>query len=390
MNATRPLRILQVVGNLNRGGTETWLMNVLRQLDRERFRIDFLVHSTNPGAYEDEARALGAGIVTCLHPSRPHVYARNFLRLVRSHGPYDFVHSHMHHYSGFVLRLARRAGIGGRIAHSHSDTSRIEQEARPARKLYYTVARRWIRRNATLGLAASVPAAAALFGADWQARRRCEVLHCGIDLKPFQTPIDRCAVRDELGVPRDALVIGHVGRLVPVKNHEFLLDVAAALAVRVANLHVVLVGEGPLRPALEARVAGSSLAGRVHFTGPRSDVARLLAALDVFVFPSQYEGLGLAVVEAQAAGLPCVVSDAIPEEADAIPRLVRRMGLSQPASAWAEAIRESRTRADGWSRADSCRELSRSGFDIRSSAQRIEERYLGASVRTAQEPVSLP
>ena len=295
MNATRPLRILQVVGNLNRGGTETWLMNVLRQLDRERFRMDFLVHSTNPGAYEAEARELGAGIVTCLHPGRPHRYAANFLREVRSHGPYDFVHSHMHHYSGFVLKLARRAGIGGRIAHSHSDTSRIEQEDGPARKLYYTLARRWIRRNATLGLAASGAAAAALFGADWKARRRCEVVHCGIDLSPFQAPVDHYAVRAELGVPRDAFVIGHVGRFVAVKNHGFLLDVAGELARTDAHVHVVLAGDGPLRPALEARVAHSPLAGRVHFVGARSDVPRLLAALDVFVFPSQYEGLGLAV-----------------------------------------------------------------------------------------------
>ncbi len=390
MNATRPLRILQVVGNMNRGGTETWLMNVLRHLDRDRYRMDFLVHTTNPGAYDDEARRLGAGIVTCTHPSRPHVYAGNFLRQVRAAGPYDLVHSHVHHYSGFVLKLARLAGIAGRIAHSHSDTSRIQHEARPMRKLYYALARRWIRRNATLGLAASGAAAAALFGADWQARRRCEVLFCGIDLSPFQTPVDRAAVRAELGVPRDAFLIGHVGRFVAIKNHAFLVDVASALATTVADAHLVLVGEGPLRPAIEAQVARSPIANRVHFAGARSDVPRLLGALDVFVFPSQYEGLGLAAVEAQAAGVPCVIADTVPGEADAIPCLVRRLALTQPAVAWAEAVRQCRTLPADSTRADSWRDLSGTAFDIRLSAKRLTDRYTGAPGPAEQEPASLP
>jgi glycosyltransferase involved in cell wall biosynthesis len=385
----RPLKILQVVGNLNRGGTETWLVNVLRHLDRDRFRLDFLVHTANPGAYDDEVRRLGAGIVTCLHPSRPHVYARNFLRQVRLHGPYDLVHSHVHHYSGFVLRLARRAGIAGRIAHSHSDTSRIQQQAAPSRRLYFALARRAIRRNATLGLAASRAAAGALFGPEWEARRLCEVLHCGIDLAPFQAPVDRRAVRAELGVPGDAFVIGHVGRFVPVKNHEFLVDIACELDRTQPGLHVVLIGDGPLRDAIARRSAASPIAGRVHFAGARPDVARLLGALDVFVFPSHYEGLPLSLLEAQAAGVPCVISDAISPEADALPRLIRRLSVSQPAADWAAAVRESHEACRGPSGAESWRELRYTDFDIRSSVGALETRYRAAARRLTGEPVSL-
>jgi glycosyltransferase involved in cell wall biosynthesis len=390
MSTTRALKILHVVGNLNRGGSETWLMNVLRHIDRDRYRFDFLVHSTSPGAYDDEVRRLGAGIVTCLHPSRPHLYAPNLLRQLRVHGPYDVVHSHVHHFSGFVLRLARRAGIGGRIAHSHSDTSRVQQQATPSRLLYYALARRAIRRNATLGLAASRAAAGALFGPEWEARHFCAVLHCGIDLAPFQVNVDRRAVRAALGVPDDAFAIGHVGRFVPVKNHEFLIDVAAALGRADSRLHVVLIGEGPLKDAIAQRAAASPIAGRVHFAGARPDVARLLTALDVFVFPSHYEGLPLSLLEAQAAGLPCVISDAISPEADAIPRLIRRLSVGRPAAEWAAAVRASHEPFHGQDRAESWRDLSGTDFNILSSVKALETHYVAAARRRSEEAATDP
>jgi glycosyltransferase involved in cell wall biosynthesis len=390
MSKTAPLKILQVVGNLNRGGTETWLLNVLRHMDRDRFRTDFLVHTASPGAYDDDVRRLGARIVPCLHPARPHVYARNFLRQVRLHGPYDLIHSHVHHYSGFVLRLAQRARIRVRIAHSHSDTSRIQREASPQRRIYYTLGRRAIRRNATLGLAASRVAAAALFGPDWERSGLVAVLHCGIDLTPFQEAVDPLAVRAELGIPEDALVIGHVGRFVPVKNHGLLLDIALELAATGSNVHLLLIGDGPLKGPIEERAAASPLAGRVHFAGARPDVARLLQALDVFVFPSHYEGLPLALLEAQAAGVPCVISDAVSPEADAVQHLIRRLAVSRPASEWAAAVRACGAGVRSASQAEAWRDLARTDFDIQASARGLEECYLGATWRPAREPVSTP
>ena len=105
---TSPVRVLHVLGGMNRGGVETWLMHVLRHIDRNRFRMDFLVHTVNPCAYDDEIHSLGSEIIPCLHPSRPWTYVRNFKRILREHGPYDVVHSHVHHFSGHILRLARR------------------------------------------------------------------------------------------------------------------------------------------------------------------------------------------------------------------------------------------------------------------------------------------
>lgn len=128
--ATRtPVRILHVLGGMERAGAETWLMHLLRMIDRDRYRMDFLVHVPEPQDYDDEIRALGSSILPCPHTRNPCRYARAFGEILRAHGPYDVVHSHVHHHSGFVLRLAKHAGVPTRIAHSHLDDAQAEAHA---------------------------------------------------------------------------------------------------------------------------------------------------------------------------------------------------------------------------------------------------------------------
>lgn len=148
MHSERPIRILHIVGGMNRGGVETWLMHVLRHIDRDRFQMDFLVHTTKPCDFDDEIRALGSQVIPCLHPSRPFVYARNLRRLLREHGPYDVVHSHVHHYSGWTLRIAHQAGVPVRVAHSHSDTFSVQAAAGLVRRGYLRLMRTLIHRHA--------------------------------------------------------------------------------------------------------------------------------------------------------------------------------------------------------------------------------------------------
>jgi glycosyltransferase involved in cell wall biosynthesis len=197
----------------------------------------------------------------------------------------------------------------------------------------------WINQNATIGFAASQKAAEALFGSAWKADPRWHLLYCGVDLKPFRTPVQPLAIRTELGIPTDAIVVGHVGRFWEQKNHTFLIDILVELAKREPKVRLLLVGEGPLRSVIEQRVVQARVADKVIFAGARPDVPQLmLGAMDVFVFPSLYEGLGLVGIEAQAAGLPFVLSDTIPEEISVVPSLIRRLSLSQPAREWAETI----------------------------------------------------
>jgi glycosyltransferase involved in cell wall biosynthesis len=142
-----------------------------------------------------------------------------------------------------------------------------------------------------------------------------------------------------LGIPPDAFVIGHVGRFDEQKNHLFLVEIAAEVAKREPKMRLLLVGDGLLRPKIEQKIAQLGLTDRTIFAGSRHDVPRLmLSAMDVFLFPSLYEGLGLVLIEAQAAGLPCIFSDVVPEEADLVKPLIRRFSLSEPASVWADAI----------------------------------------------------
>jgi glycosyltransferase involved in cell wall biosynthesis len=378
MHATGRLRILHVLGALGVGGVETWLVDVLRHIDRERFGMDFLVHTAQPGTHDDDVRELGSTIIPCLHPRRPPLYARTFKRVLREQGPYDVVHSHVHHFSGYVLRLAQQAGIRIRIAHCHSDRVQREAHAGMVRRGYLRMMEQWIARYATVGLAASRQAARDLCGPAWEADPRWRVLLYGRDLRPYQVAVDPGAVRAELGLPPEAFVIGHVGRFVEAKNHAFLVDIARAVATRAPHTRVLLVGDGPLRPAIAQQVAHAGLADRVVFAGARSDVPRLLqGAMDVFVFPSLFEGLGLALLEAQAAGVRCVASAVVPEEVDVIKPLVRRVSLAQPAAAWAEVILATRAAAPGITRQNALALVEQSAFNMRTHLEQLERIYHG-------------
>lgn len=373
----RPIRILHVFSSaMGRAGAETWAMNILRNIDRDRFHMDFLVESDGNYAYNDEIEALGSRIFVCANHRNPVKYGRAFTRILREQGPYDVVHSHIYHYTGYVLRLARRAGVPVRIVHSHNDYSPHDAKKGLPWQAYFRLMGRWIHQNATLGLAASPKAASALFGRDWENDPRWRILYCGIDLKPFRDTVDPVAVRREFDLPADALVVGHVGRFYEQKNHEFLLDIAAALNDLEPEARFVLVGEGPLRPAMEKKAARLGIADKTIFTGSRPDVPRLmLGAFDVFAFPSLYEGLGLVGIEAQAAGLPIIVSDVIPEEIGAVPPLTHTLSLSEPASVWAKRIMEIKNTPVPVSRREALGTLENGRFDIDFSLKELEGVY---------------
>jgi len=372
----RPIRILHVVGGMNRGGVETWLMHVLRHIDRDRFQMDFLVHTEKPCPYDDEARVLGSKIIPCLSPSKPWLYARNFKRILREYGPYDIVHSHVHHFSGYVLYLAKQAGVPVRIAHSHNDTSAIDAKAGLHRQLYLSLTKWSISRCSTVGLGCSCNAVADLFGAAWKTDTRWQVLDYGVDLKPFYDRVDSIGVRAEFGIPADAFVIGHIGRFETQKNHLFLLKIAAEVAKQELKMHLLLIGDGSLRSDIEQKVVQMGLSDRVTFAGNRSDVPRLmLKAVDVFLFPSLHEGLGLVLIEAQAAGLPCIFSDVVPEEADLVRPLLQRISLSKSASIWAEAVRSARSDASAISQRDALAIVENTPFNIAASVKKLTEVY---------------
>jgi glycosyltransferase involved in cell wall biosynthesis len=237
----------------------------------------------------------------------------------------------------------------------------------------------FVKTFATGGLGVSSKAASSLFGEDWPSDRRWCVCPASIDLQGFRARPDRDSVRAELHIPADAIVYGHVGRFVDAKNHEFLVQIAEALSARDARAKFLLVGGGPLQRPIERMLKQRGLEDRFIILPPRDDIPRLmLSAMDFFLFPSLYEGLGLALVEAQAAGLRCFASTAVPTEAVAVPCLVHRLPLSAGPEFWAETILQQIGVPCSVTSEEALRRVEDS-FDIRRNAAKLVEFYMAAA-----------
>lgn len=329
------MRILQVVHRTGRGGIETWLMHVLRNIDRTKYQIDFMVNTYKKQVYDDEIKSLGSDIIPCSQPAHPVDHGRNFRQILLERGPYDVVHIHGGPASGYLLRLAAHAGVPCRIIHRHSTS---EEKGRLRSKFYRLITKRWMMKYMTDGMGCSSDACAYLFGPNWRQDPRIRVLLYGFDFSKFSNLTVRTKVRQSFGIPTDALVVGHVGRFHPAKNHSFLIRVGGELCKREKNIFFMLVGDGPIRGEIESQVAALRCHDRFIFTGATSEVASMMSAMDIFLFPSHYEGLGIVTVEAQAAGLHCVISDVVPKEVDVIPAQITRLSFSEGAERWADVV----------------------------------------------------
>lgn len=334
--AQRRIRVLHVLGAMDPGGVETWLLNVLKYIDRDLLEFHFCTFGPKPGILATEVERLGGRMVPCPRGIKPWSFSRRFRSILRE-GNYDAVHSHVTLFSGAVLRWAKAEGVPMRIAHSHA--SQDDKPNTLPRRHYRRTMKSWIERYATHGLAVCRSAATELFGPDWNSDSRFRVLHCAIDLMPFQEPTGREEVRKELGLPLDVPIVGHVGRFVPAKNHRFLLEIFRALLKKRPEIHLLLVGDGFLRSEIEAQAKSMGFSSNAHFVGTRSDVPRLMrGAMDIFSFPSLWEGLPIALIEAQAAGLRCLTSSSISREVAVGPEAVAFVDVSATSSEWAEQI----------------------------------------------------
>lgn len=356
-----PIRILHRVVNMNRGGAETLIMNIYRNIDRERIQFDFLI--SNTGVFDDEIRSLGGRIyqIPYINKSGPFKYTRDVYRFFKEHNEYKIVHSHMDRMSGLIMREAKRAGVPVRIAHSHNTQSQGNLFVK-AVKRYYSF---WLK-DATDCLACSQAAAKAMF-----PEKDVTVIKNGIDVNKFSFNEEiRDKIRRRYSIS-DKLVLGNVARFEVQKNHEFLIDIFSEVHEINKNSVLILVGKGRLEKDIQDKVRIYGLENAVIFMGSRQDVHELVQAFDVFVFPSLFEGLPVALLEAQAAGLRCVVSDTITKEAD-ITGNVEFVSLKKSAGYWADLIVKcsdyERKNADG---------LIKGGeFDIVHTAELLANFYL--------------
>lgn len=339
--STRTIRVLQLATVLASGGPERWIVDLCERGPSESLSMDIATLLDIEGLFAKRARELGIPVFHCA-TGNPFLFVRNLRRLLREHGPYDAIHSHLHAFSGFAVLAAWLEGVPARVVHSHNVVQHSSKSL--VRRAYILMARALIRRFATAGMAPSAAAAEDLLGSSWRDDPRWSALPCGIDLSPFRSPIPATSTRAALGIPADALVLGTVGRLTPEKNSEFLVDILGAVLDRAPHAYLLLIGEGPLRDLLGSKARQGGFGERLLLPGTRPDVPAILrSVVDVFVFPSPppprgNEALPIAVVEAQAAGLPTVISDGIPAEAIIVPELVAQIPAAAGAAKWADTV----------------------------------------------------
>lgn len=373
-------KVLQILSGLHRGGIETFIMNVFRNIDRTQVQFDFLL--TFPGGdYEHEARELGGTLYYIpVRSSGIKAFHKSLDDFFRTHGKeYAAVHQHVSSLSSITaLHYAKKYGIPVRVLHSHSSSiGEVGRDCyKPLHYILHNLSKPLVHSYATVYLGCSDKALKWLFGGTG-VYRKSEMIKNGIKLADYVFSQEkRTAVRASFGL-KDEIVIGNVGRFDKVKNHAFLIKIFAKILERNPEARLLLVGDGLLRPEIEKEAGEMGIIDNVIMAGLRNDVSHLLSAMDVFVMPSLYEGLPLALVEAQAAGLPIVISNRISGDV----RLsgdVDVVSLHESPELWAEHVLSALKNTE---RTDTSQLIDSCGFGIETTVNRLMDLYLNNEAR---------
>lgn len=358
-----PIRVLHIVPNMQAGGLETLIMNIYRNIDRTKIQFDFLVHYIGNYFYDDEIRKMG-GIIYKLSVRDDNnflKYLKDLDHFFKTHQEYKIVHGHMESLGQFYFKKAKNNHVPVRIAHSHNSATE-------------NTIKGWIKRillkrfkiYATDFFACSQKAGEFMF-----ANKKFTVLKNAIIVDNFvYNDEERNRLREELKI-QNKMVIGHVGRFCEQKNHKFLIDIFRNIVEAEDNAVLLLIGTGETFVKIHKQVRAYGLEDCVIFLGVRKDIASLYQAMDCFVFPSLFEGLGIVAIEAQCSGLPVVGSDVIPKEA-AVTNQFHYMSLDDSAEAWAKKIVDV-TKQERKAEIGKIRE---EGYDVHDVAAYLQEFYI--------------
>lgn len=345
------------------------VMNYYRNIDRTKVQFDFMVHRQERGAYDDEIEALG-GKIYRMPPVRPWT-AKEYRAAVRKfyagHPEYRIIHSHMSELGYYDFIEAEKAGVPVRICHAHNRPHGIDIKS-PVRWFYKTMMRPHVSEFFMCGEESGLW----LFGKGNQSK--LVQMNNAIDAAQYSfDPMVRDSVRKDLGLSDDQIVIGHVGRFDVQKNHPFIIDIFNEVHAVNSQAILLLVGDDSNNSGMKIheKVHRLGLDESVKFLGTRSDVAKIMQAMDVFLFPSLFEGFGIVALEAQAAGLPCIVSERIPPEC-MITKFIMQEKLTTSAVKWADKILKMKTMR----RESTFAEICNAGFDIKENARWLQELYI--------------
>lgn len=359
-------RIAQIVGKMKAGGVEAMLMNYLRHVDTQRICFDFIVDEDSTIIPSQEILAKKGRIFKVPPYQKAGEYQRKLTTLLKEQ-QYSIVHSHLNALSIFPLHAAKNAGVPIRIAHSHSTSGKGEY----AKNLMKGVLRPFSAAYPTHFCACSAHAGQWLFGKARMENGQIKLIKNAIDLPHFD--FDQ-QIRDDMRRSlhlENKLVIGHVGRFMAQKNHGFLLDIFFNVLQQKPACVLLLAGEGELMESTRNKARQLGISQHVRFLGVRDDIADIMQAMDIFLLPSLYEGLGIVAIEAQTSGLMVVASDQVPMEAHVSDRMLR-LPLSAPAELWAKHI----LTQSHYQRQSYLEDVRRQGYDITIAAKELEDYYM--------------
>lgn len=358
--SNEPLRVLQIMGTMNRGGAESLIMNIYRFIDKEIVQFDFVVHTDERCSFDDEIISLGGRIY---HAPKyklvnHYSYCKWWKEFFNTHREYKIVHSHIRSTASIIFRIAKEYRLST-ISHSHSTSNGSGISSYIKNQLQTR-----ITDYADYLVACSEEAGKWLYKSN-----KFIVLKNGVDLSKFSfNKSIRDEVRSSLGITDSTLVCGHVGRFHEAKNHEYLIDIFAEILKRNTNAVLLLVGDGPLRNHVQEKAEKLKISKSVKFLGVRDDIDKLLQAFDRFIFPSIWEGFPVSVIEAEAVGIPCIISDTITPEVLIVPN-VRSLSILEPAYKWADEVIRNDCRLNN---ADA---IKHAGYDIAQEVKEIQEFY---------------
>ncbi len=364
---TEPTIVAHIMGKWLGGGVEAVVMNYYRHIDRNKIQFDFICDSDSTDIPYDEIKKLGGRVILVPPYQQIFKYIKE-LKKVFQENRYQIVHSHINTLSVFPLYAAKKSGIPVRIAHSHSTTNKREKK----KNLMKQLLRVFSKVYATDYMCCSEHAGRWLFGDKEYDKGNVYLLNNAIDIEKFKYDEKlRRKKRKELEIDDDTLVIGHIGRFVEQKNHRFLIDIFNEIHQKNKNSILLLVGQGPLMKEIKEKIEKLNLSRCVKFLGQRNDVNQLYNAMDVFLFPSLYEGLGMVLIEAQVNGLPCLASSEVPQTAK-ITNIIDFIDLKEDRSIWVEKILNTHSSK----RSSFFQKTINSKYNIANETITLKEKYL--------------
>ena len=372
-----PIRILNVVSIMSPGGIENFVMNVYRNIDRDKIQFDFLTHYGEKGLYDDEIEKMGGKIYQMpqirdyerAYYHRVFKYRAALIDFFKKHQEYHILHGHMTNTAAIYMPISKKYGnVSCCIAHSHSTKSKGGMIG-----IMTDILHKPVRRIADNYFACSEEAAKWIFQKEDIESGKVWVVKNGIETNRYKYNQDlRNEIRNKYSI-EDKLIIGCVGRFRKEKNQVFLVDVLSEMLKKMPNTRLMLVGDGIYKESVEEKARNKGIREQIIFMGNRNDVNILLQCMDIFVLPSYFEGVPTAAIEAQASGLPCVISDTVKRDVK-LTEGVKFLSLDAGSSIWAEEIIKMHNKH---TRGDQIEIVNNSGYGIESIAKQLERFYLG-------------